>query len=486
MVYLTPVQLRALQAARELVSRQGTDPLAEQRWLRPQLAWLSLDARIKLFRAGNQRIGKSWAGIAEAIYWARGWHPYRRVRQGPNQVLWISSNLKQSLALQDKFMALLPKAELDPRTKYDSKTRFGANNPMILFRNGSRVTFRTDDQGPRSIQGMSPHYVAVDELCSADMFREASQRIAVTGGCMGLTCTMVNAPAGWLREEVEAGRIQEIHARLIPESLQYADTGEPRVLEDGTVCDEAWIERQRAECPGAYADVILDGEWESRVVGQFFHNFDPLRHVGDVTLNPSDGPIRWHLGIDYAAADRLFGQVGVLAQVQRVRDTLGRTSENIVIADEVVLSGVATPQEFTRGLVAMLARNNLRWHNLHTVYGDNPVQSRFAFKSNLETMKALSRVLAVPVSALRPRILNAKDDVKAAGSRAHGCRYLFERIGTDAVRVRPRCVRMIEALQKWDYSADSEWKDIIDGGRYALKDYIFAPGRSGSVAVQFG
>lgn len=485
-MYLLPVQLRAFQAARELVSRQGTDPLASVRWLRPQRAWLALDARIKLFRAGNQRIGKSWAGIAEAIYWARGWHPYRRVRPGPNQVLWISSNLKQSQALQDKFWALLPKAELDPRTKYDSKTRFGANNPMILFRNGSRITFRTDDQGPRAIQGMSPHYVAIDELCSVDTYREATQRIAVTGGCMGLTLTCVNAPAGWLREEVEAQRIKEEHARLIPESLQYADTGEPRVLEDGTICDAAWIAQQRAQTPPAYADVILDGEWEQRVVGQFFANFDPTRHVGDVQLSPTDGPIRWHLGVDYAAADRPFGQIGALVQVQRVRDTLGRFSENVVITDEVVLSGVATSLEFARGLVNMLDRNGLRWHNLTSVYGDNPVQSRFAFKGNTETMKALSRVLGMPFNAFKPRVLNAKDDVKAAGSRAHGCRYLFERLGADALRVRPRCVHTIEAFQKWDYSADSQWKDIIDGGRYALKDYIFAHGQPGSVTVRWG
>lgn len=445
-----------------------------------------MDARIKLFRAGNQRLGKSWAGIAEAIYWARGWHPFRKVRPGPNQVLWISSNLKQSLALQDKFWALLPKAELDPRTKYDSKTRFGANNPMILFRNGSRITFRTDDQGPRAIQGMSPHYVAIDELCGVDTYREATQRIAVTGGCMGLTCTMVNAPADWLREEVEAGRVQEVHARLTSENLQYADTGEPRVLEDGTVCDAAWVEHQRAQTPAAFADVILDGAWEQRVQGQFFHNFDPLRHVGDVQLSPADGPIRWHLGIDYAAADRPFGQIGSLVQVQRVRDELRRSSENVVIADEVVLSGVATSLEFARGLAAMLDRNGLRWHNLTSIYGDNPVQSRFAFKGNTETMKALSRVMNVPFNAFKPRILNAKDDVKAAGSRAHGCRYLFERLGADALRVRPRCVHTIEAFQKWDYSADSKWKDCLDAVRYSCKDYIFARGQPGSVTVQWG
>ena len=54
-----------------------------------------------------------------------------------------------------------------------------------------------------------------------------------------------------------------------------------------------------------------------------------------------------------------------------------------------------------------------------------------------------------------------------------GCRYLHQAMVRGDFFVHPRCARLIEALERWDYTTTSPFKDIVDALRYALKPYIF-------------
>jgi len=487
---LSPSQVRAVLAARELASRRASDPLASIRWLRPQREWLACDAKIKLFRAGSQKIGKSYAGIAEALYRAYGRHPHHPVPPAPVEIIWISSTQAQSLALQDKMWSLIDQTTLSPQTRYEPKWRFGANKPVILFKNGSRIQIYTNDQGSRAIQGKTAHYVAIDELCTQDVFFEARERITATGGSMGLTLTPLNAPAAWLEELCLPGDdgsdpiVTDLHFPLTVENLQYADTGDQHRLADGTICDQIWIDGLRKVADPISGPIRLDGEWENRSIGQVFKCFDPIKHVSDGGIA---GSFSWGLGIDYAAMDRKYGQVAVLVQVQQDRDALGRTSEIIYVVGEVVCSGITSTAEFARRVIRMLADHGLRWHQLgeFSVYGDNPVMSRWEIKSNIEMMKALSRELGVSFNGLRPRCLDVKEGIQSKKSREAGVAYLYERIASGAVRISKRCPHLIEALQQWDSTEKSEWKDAVDALRYALKPYIFQGPIRGSTNVRF-
>lgn len=307
---------------------------------------------------------------------------------------------------------------------------------------------------------------------------------------MGLTLTPLNAPAAWLEELCLPGDdgsdpiVTDLHYPLTVANLQYADTGEQHRLADGTVCDQEWIDSLRRVADPVSGPIRLDGEWESRSVGQVFACFDPAAHV---TPHGIAGSYSWGLGIDYSAMDRRYGQVAVLVQVQQDRDALGRTSEIIYVVGEVVCSGITTMQEFARRVERMLADHGVRWHQLGemSVYGDIPVQSRWEIKSNIEMMKAMSRVLGVSYNGLRPRVLDAKEGVRASTSREAGVSYLYERIASGAVRISPACPHLIEALQRWDNSDRSEWKDAIDALRYALKPYIFTAARTSRATVRF-
>src|SRR5690606_23561453 len=73
---LTPAQRLALRA-REIRARALEDPLRWIKWLPVQLRYLQERNRFRLFRAGNQSVGKTTAGLADMLMDAMGTHPYR-------------------------------------------------------------------------------------------------------------------------------------------------------------------------------------------------------------------------------------------------------------------------------------------------------------------------------------------------------------------------------------------------------------------------
>jgi hypothetical protein len=178
--------------------------------------------------------------------------------------------------------------------------------------------------------------------------------------------------------------------------------------------------------------------------------------------------------------------VAVLSQVQSYIDSGGRPQELVIATDLVALPGVASSEQFVDEMIRMLGRHGLRWRDLHCVYGDNPVQSRWVEKSNINTIRALARALQVPQSAILPRVLNAKDGAHAAGALDAGCRYLYEGLAAGRILLHPRCELLARALESWDYTRDHPLKDVIDAWRYGLKDWIFRLGARPHVTVRLG
>lgn len=473
-----PALLALARAARELQTRREARPLDYVRWMRPQARWLALPSRAKILRAGNQIAGKSWAGIADVVWRCLGRHPYLPdLPTPPIEVIVCNLNHTQSLAIQQKFHDLLPHGELARGCTYSSSTGWRANNPQILFKNKSRIRFVTDDQGPRAVAGATVDLVWVDEPCSPEMLRELRQRLTARAGTLLMTLTPINGPVVHIEEAIEKGEIVEIHAPLCLDTLTYAGSDELRTLPDGTVCDQTWIDARWASEPAMWAPIVLDGEWRSTAVGSYFSPvWDAATHVSDrARLDPSAGESRWHLGIDYATADRPEGLVAVLVQVQQTRhDPRGHPVEHVIVEDLVALPGTATMAMFAQDILVMLSRNGLKWRDLRSVYGDNPVQGRFEFKSNLDLSRKIAHELRATQNALSPRILGAKEGVRSSASRDAGCRYLYELMASKRIIIRPRCGPLIEAIEQWDYTSTHRAKDRIDALRYALKDYVFS------------
>jgi hypothetical protein len=465
----------------EWVRRQAASPIDYVPWLVPQDQWLRLPGD-KLYRAGNQALGKTTAALAEVIWRCLGTHPHYPTRRAPIEVIVCSLNQSQSISIQSKFAALLPVGVLDEGCEYNPKTGFGANRPLTTFANGSTIRWVTDDQGPRAVAGATVDVVLVDEPCSPEMMRELRKRLLVRGGCLLAALTPINGPVEHIRRAVEGGMLPEVHAPLTPENLRVAATGEIRRLEDGTLCDEAWIAEMWRKEPASWAGITLDGLWEVRPEGAWFAPiWDATRHVSDRAQ--LDGESRWHLGIDYASADRPMGLVAVLALVEPTRAESGHAIEHIIVEDMVALPGTATVTMFACDILAMLKRNGLHWRNLRTVYGDNPVQGRHEWKGNYDLTRRLALEMRIAQNGLSPRILGAKEKT-TGGSRDTGCRYLYEALASSRLVIRPRCRALIEAIETWDYTAMHPSKDRIDSLRYALKDYIFPLGRQSHAVVR--
>jgi hypothetical protein len=466
----------------ELARRRAASPLDYVRWLVPQHTWLCMPGD-KLYRAGNQALGKSTAGLAEVIWRCMGTHPHYPTKPPPIEVIVCSLNQAQSISIQAKFHALLPADCLADGCVYNEKTGFGANRPMTRFACGSTIRWVTDDQGPRSCAGATVDVVLVDEPCSPEMMRELRKRILVKAGVLLATLTPINGPVEHIHEDVDRGIIPEVHAALTEANLRHVDTGEIRTLEDGTLCDSAWIAEMWRKEPKSWAGITLDGMWEVRSEGAVFGPvWDPVAHVSDTAR--LSGQAYWSIGIDYATADREQGLVAVLVHVEPGRDPSGRIVESIIVEDLVSLPGTATVTMFAQDILAMLKRNGLQWRDLRTVYGDNPVTASHEYRGNADLSRRLAMELNVTAQGLSPRILSAKERT-SGGSRDTGVRYLYAAMADSRIVVRKRCQPLIEAIESWDGTAASVFKDRVDACRYALKDSIFPLGRSGGVTVRY-
>lgn len=464
-------QVRAREA---LARRKAARPLDFVRWLKPQGEVLRHTSKRLLYRGGNQIVGKTTVGAGELIWRCLGKHPRKRVHAGPIIAVVVVSTAKQGRAIQRKVRALLPDAEVDwSLTQYNVKTGFGANEPAIIFKNGSIVRFLTTEQGAVVISGDTLHYVWIDETCTPEVYRELERRVLMTAGDILLTLTPINNPAEWVAEKVEQGLLDEVHVRLTLDALTHED-GKLRTLEDGTVLDEAWIAEQRRIVPAQWAPIILDGEWRVIGLGAFFKAFDRAVHVSDTAqLDSEQGEIRWHLGVDYATVDRA-GLVATLSQVQHHPGDKETVSKQwVIIQDCVVLPGISTIAQLVDEVVAMLARHGLRWRDVKTAYGDNPVHGRDEFKSNLDFMRRLAHRLQVAENGLRPRLLNAKEGRASGGSVDAGLRYLHDLMVCRRLIVRSRALPLIEAFESYVQGDKLQAaKDLVDSTRYSLKDYI--------------
>lgn len=474
------VLLAQLRAREALARRKAARPLDFMPWLAFQVDVFRacVDSNRLVVRAGNQALGKTTAGAAITIWRCLGHCPFFPVAQKKIRAILIASTAGQSVDIQRKIKDLLPPDEVDwTKTHFDDRVGFGANRPLIIFKNGSTLRIATNDQGPRAVQGGTFDFAWIDEVPSAEMLREVERRLLTTGGPLLLTLTPINADSTHVEALVESGAYAEVHGRLTVENLTVARTGLPRVLEGGVRCDEAWVANQRKMMSPQWAPILLDGEWRVAGLGAYFSTvFDRAVHVSDrVQLDPLDGEVRWHLGIDYASADRPAGSVVTLVQVQSVKGLPGEPDKQwVIVEDCVALPGTATVAMLVDDTLAMLNRAGLKWHNIHTVYGDNPVRNKHEWNGNLNFLKHLAIRLRTAQPAIRPMILNAKEGQISAGSRSAGVQYLYELVASKRLIVRTKAAPQIEMFEEWIFKRDHPATDRNDSLRYALKDYVFS------------
>ena len=132
---------------------------------------------------GGNRSGKTECGAVEAIYMARGVHPYRKNKKDVfGWVVSLSREVQRDVA-QSKIMKYLPK-EWISEIIMSSGRKDSPENGIIdqikvknVFGGISTIGFKSCDQGREKFQGSSLDFVWFDEEPPEDIYRECKMRV---------------------------------------------------------------------------------------------------------------------------------------------------------------------------------------------------------------------------------------------------------------------------------------------------------------------
>ena len=166
------------------------------------------DSSVVLLRGGNQ-IGKTYCGIVETHSRCTWTHRWKKTPRKPLTVWIIVHSWEQSKVIQQKFWDLAPKDELHEETEFIPGKGFKGKYPVVKYKNGSIVYFKTTGQGTLGVASGSVDFVWIDEPPPPEIWGELKARTTRTKGQMLLTLTPIGAPVDYLRDMVKEGIISE-------------------------------------------------------------------------------------------------------------------------------------------------------------------------------------------------------------------------------------------------------------------------------------
>lgn len=443
------------------------DPLKYFRPTAIQEAVLRDTSRIVLLRGGNQ-IGKTACGAFETISRCIGSHRYKPVAAPPIEAWIICHSWEQSKTIMGKFHALVPKHELHPDVEYvPGKGYRGTGAPVVRFKNGSIIRFKTTNQGTLGLASGTVDFIWIDEPPPPELFGEIRSRITRTHGHMLLTMTPIGAPVDYLKQMVSDKIISE-HVGIM--SVENTTPQGCRPL-----MTEKEIEELRLSYLPIDRDARMNGDWEGGIPdGRIFDHFGD-EHISDVTPNPNRQYV-WTIGIDHG--HDIASQVAILAAVDVTDD-----KPIVYIVDEYIAAGAAAEQH-ARGILAMIRRNGLEIANIQRWTGDRShggSRDNGGRMSNAMLMSGFAHVLGYPKDKMPFRIRTA---YKPKFSVYYGCQAIHETMCDGRFQIWPKCDRTIKSLKYWSLKKSgtmdimSEWKHAIDALRYAIMPIIDTQYRS--------
>jgi phage terminase large subunit-like protein len=250
-------------------------------------AGITEDALVALGKSAEKYIDESWPNDLKALW-------YRKYAHMQPMVGWIVSTTfeKQREVTQGQVLNWIPKAEI-----VDISYRAKELIEHILLRNGSRIAFKSAEQGRKAFESASIGWVHVDEEQPLEIFDELEMRVMDQKGWVWGTMTPLIGDI-WLAVVDEE--------RWPPELCQYwvaswADNPSLDAEEKRLLAATMSEEDRQARVFGRYA----------KRAGRVFREYNDLIHLvdppdsGEPNLDPLDGfPRNWLriAGLDHGLA----------------------------------------------------------------------------------------------------------------------------------------------------------------------------------------
>lgn len=455
----------------KLEDETKADPLRFAVFTPPQEKFLRSRAKFFLLRGGNQ-VGKSYVGAAETIWRCIGGHPYKPTKPPPITAWIVCHSWSQSLVIQEKVHALIPPGELHPDMEFVRGKGFrGTGSPVVRFKNGSIIRFRTTQQssagrGTVALASGTVDWIWVDEPPPPQAWSEIAARVLRTRGSVGITMTPVGVPVDYLKKMCEDGQIVDIPAPL---NLANVTPAGCRPLLTQAEIDQmanSYLKFDRA--------VRMEGSWEGFTPdGVIFESFrDEM--ISDV--RPRGGEWRMAVGIDHGSGEASQCAVLVAIQIPDPRKKRGDGNDYYTYVIDEYTSGAADAEIHARGILAMLRRNRLEPKDIYRWTGDRSHGGdRYGGRmSNTMLRSAFEHVLGYP----RGRGFRIHTAYKPSYSVYYGCRVIHEAMSRGRFQIHPRCKTSIKSLKNWALTKQgrmdnmSQHKHLIDALRYAIMPVV--------------
>ncbi len=235
---------------------------------------------------GGNRTGKTECGAVEAVYMARGIHPYRKNRDNVfGWVVSLSSQVQRDVA-QKKILSYLKKDWIEDiimsEGRKDSPEN-GVIDQLIIknvFGGLSKIGFKSCDQGREKFQGSSLDFVWFDEEPPKDIYDECKMRVLDKCGDIFGTMTPLKGLT-FIYDEIYMNKYNS--KEVWYEFMEWADN---------PFLDKKEVEKLTSSLSSDVVEARRFGRF-SQSQGLVYKEFDENVHV----IDPFDVPFEWQSGL---------------------------------------------------------------------------------------------------------------------------------------------------------------------------------------------
>lgn len=457
------------------------DPL---RWVRltdPQRHFASLTQRFALIRSGNQ-IGKSYGLAYDIVCTARGVHPLRKTFRAPVEIAVLGESFSAMDPLLGKIWRFLPRHEVDPEIDYvPGLGIIGHKEKIIRLVDGpgagSIIYVLTYAQGTGAIAGRTLHAVFGDEPMPESTYGELVPRLNHHRGIMrlGFTPTLESPPLEYLQEQIKLGLMHEYQVSITEQTVTPRGSRlieVPRLTERQIETDiSRYLEIEREMRRNGAWDPLRKGRWIDAYAPEHFGRFAP----------PADEDV--YLVVTFDHGVKPGRQVGLLT-------ACSHDGSQVWFLDEYCPGQRTTSRQDAAGILAMLARQGLRWSNVDWWIGDrsHSGDEYSTGKSNADLLEGFCAELRKDKRTLIDAGFRIHTAFKPKGSLSRDSRLLNDLFLGGQAKVNLRCQKLNAGLLAWEGRKEDHHKDPIDAARYAaafLRDrLVLRPRRDKAVQVR--